>query len=1075
MKKKIITIMFFLILASFSQVLAQFELVKNGTFDVDSDWTKDVDPTSGNNWTITGGVAHHNSIDNTGSVCELSQTIQLLPGNIYQFTADYVGASGRFAIKGDSQILVPYYSYVNSQQIVLNLEPSSSVGAIYISASQVSGNFTLDNVSIVKISGSNERVISGLQALYNFKEGSGAIVEDESGVGSPLDLRIENINTVNWTPSGLTVTSEGRIKSDNVASKVINTSKATNELTFEAWFLPSNMTQRNIYARMMTLSNDSKTERNIGLMHKGTDYQFNLRTNTTSLNGGVAINGSNVQALTHYVFTRDLNSNAKVYINGTLVHEEQITGDFSTWDNGYFLYLGSEVTDGNYWEGTYYLTAIYSRALNEGEVNQNYAFGVDSDNLPFVLSHPGNQVLLSGQTATLSVSAIGTAPLSYQWKRNGGNISGATSSSYTTPSLNISNNGDLYSCLVTSSDGSLESNTAEITVLVPEERITESMIAQYTFREGGGSLINDVSGVGNAVNLVINTPSSVLWTHNGLEVNAAANIFSSNAASKIYDLCTITNELTIEAWIKPLVVNQSAARIVSYSQDASARNFSLSHGSDQYEGRVRTTTTAISGQPTLSPLGAIDGELQHVVYVFRGDAKALIFVNGVEVARVTIGGDLSNWASTYRLAIANELLDSRPWLGTFNYLAIFDRNISSEEVLHNYNIGPFGLSTLSDPSNMVSTVSEVGKVNVSWSDNSSNEDGFILERGVGEPLVWEVLDTLTTDVTNYLDEGVLEGVSYSYRCKAFNSFTNTFTNYSNISSAVTKIKNPSGLVSLADKVGEITLVWLDNSSAETGFNIERGIGNPISYSVVGTVASNIVTYVDNTVSEGVEYSYRISAFNSLITSEYSNVVKIRSKASFISVPTDLRVELHSVSGHPVLTWVDNAFNELGYVIERSFTTVGASFVVIDTVGADITTYTDKTVQDSTSYLYRVKGYNEDLVSEYSGTTFIGVLVDVETKGGIPSEFGLLQNYPNPFNPSTTITFNIPEASNLSIKIYNSIGQELSTLVNKYYSAGSHDVNFTGIDLPSGIYIYSIAATGVSGKQFVASKKLILLK
>ena len=94
---------------------------------------------------------------------------------------------------------------------------------------------------------------------------------------------------------------------------------------------------------------------------------------------------------------------------------------------------------------------------------------------------------------------------------------------------------------------------------------------------------------------------------------------------------------------------------------------------------------------------------------------------------------------------------------------------------------------------------------------------------------------------------------------------------------------------------------------------------------------------------------------------------------------------------------------------------------------------------------------------------------------IPLSFDLSQNYPNPFNPSTTISFSLPEESNVLIKLYNMLGEEVSQIIRNSYSPGTYNINFDASQLTSGMYIYSIVATGNSGKQFVESKKLILLK
>ena len=88
----------------------------------------------------------------------------------------------------------------------------------------------------------------------------------------------------------------------------------------------------------------------------------------------------------------------------------------------------------------------------------------------------------------------------------------------------------------------------------------------------------------------------------------------------------------------------------------------------------------------------------------------------------------------------------------------------------------------------------------------------------------------------------------------------------------------------------------------------------------------------------------------------------------------------------------------------------------------------------------------------------------------PKEYALMQNYPNPFNPTTTIEYSIPENGNVKLKIYNSLGEEVATLVNEYKTVGNLKFNFDASALPSGIYFYRINAN-----NFSSVKKLILLK
>ncbi|MBI1937531.1 MAG: T9SS type A sorting domain-containing protein [Ignavibacteriales bacterium] len=91
-------------------------------------------------------------------------------------------------------------------------------------------------------------------------------------------------------------------------------------------------------------------------------------------------------------------------------------------------------------------------------------------------------------------------------------------------------------------------------------------------------------------------------------------------------------------------------------------------------------------------------------------------------------------------------------------------------------------------------------------------------------------------------------------------------------------------------------------------------------------------------------------------------------------------------------------------------------------------------------------------------------------------YSLSQNYPNPFNPTTKIKYTIPQSSFVSVKIYDLLGREVTTLVNKEQSAGNYEVNFDGSKLSSGIYIYTIRvySPGRAG-NFVDNKKMALVK
>jgi hypothetical protein len=98
------------------------------------------------------------------------------------------------------------------------------------------------------------------------------------------------------------------------------------------------------------------------------------------------------------------------------------------------------------------------------------------------------------------------------------------------------------------------------------------------------------------------------------------------------------------------------------------------------------------------------------------------------------------------------------------------------------------------------------------------------------------------------------------------------------------------------------------------------------------------------------------------------------------------------------------------------------------------------------------------------------VTDVGGNHSNPTVFMLYDNYPNPFNPSTTLRYSISEASFTSIKIYDALGNEVSSLVNETKPAGTYEVEFNASDLSSGIYYYTLNAG-----SFSETKKMILMK
>lgn len=171
-------------------------------------------------------------------------------------------------------------------------------------------------------------------------------------------------------------------------------------------------------------------------------------------------------------------------------------------------------------------------------------------------------------------------------------------------------------------------------------------------------------------------------------------------------------------------------------------------------------------------------------------------------------------------------------------------------------------------------------------------------------------------------------------------------------------------------------------------------------------------------------------------------------------------------GEVALAWsTASEANVERFEIVRDGTTLAQIPAANSATGAHYN-WTDVTVVNGTTYSYELVLVNLDgsrqNIATQSATPTLG--------SGVVTEFALMQNYPNPFNPETSIAFSVPEVSNVELRVFNAIGQEVAVLANGSFSAGNHIVKFSGEGLSSGLYFYTLKAG-----SFSAQHKMLLLK
>lgn len=350
---------------------------------------------------------------------------------------------------------------------------------------------------------------------------------------------------------------------------------------------------------------------------------------------------------------------------------------------------------------------------NSSEASAVFIIGNTSNNQAPIVDAGVNKVGFIGQTISLDGSAS-TDPdgdddflTGEQWTQLAGPsveiIDGTEEVAFfTAHALGV------YRFRLEISDG-VSSGQDEVTVAVVEPaRVSSGLRALYTFQEGSGTQVNDVSDVGTQLDLTINQPSAVTWlAGGGLNVTNSAAIKSSGA-TKIIDACQDSNAISIEAWLQTADDMQSGpARIVSLSSDTLNRNFTLGQDGDRYDVRLRTSATDDNGTPSLAvPAATVKEELTHTVYTRNTNGSASIYINGIPQVVGSVTGEINNWNSTYDLVLVNEATGDRPWLGRLHLVAIYCHALNVDEVAQNRAAGlaPFNTPIDTDQDGVIDVI-----------------------------------------------------------------------------------------------------------------------------------------------------------------------------------------------------------------------------------------------------------------------------------------------------------------------------------------------------------------------------------
>ncbi|MEO1654830.1 MAG: fibronectin type III domain-containing protein, partial [Bacteroidota bacterium] len=274
------------------------------------------------------------------------------------------------------------------------------------------------------------------------------------------------------------------------------------------------------------------------------------------------------------------------------------------------------------------------------------------------------------------------------------------------------------------------------------------------------------------------------------------------------------------------------------------------------------------------------------------------------------------------------------------------------------------------PSNLTAEALATDQIQVSWQDNSPNEDGFILEADLNNSGTFVELATLTPNSTSYLHEGLSPGQIVSYRVRSFigNASSDPTAPVSVATYAVPP--SPQGLAASQITQNSLTLSWEASLFGEV-YSIEQSDNQAGPFSQVGQVAWGNQSLNINGLNPGTTYFFRVLTEYQGLVSLPSNVLAATTQADNLSAPSNLSATPQATD-KILVQWQDNSGEEDAFILEADIQNTG-NFVEIANLGANVTSFLHEGLSYGQTVRYRVKARSGNTDSPYSNqfqtTTF----------------------------------------------------------------------------------------------------------
>jgi hypothetical protein len=311
---------------------------------------------------------------------------------------------------------------------------------------------------------------------------------------------------------------------------------------------------------------------------------------------------------------KDIPCYFKGYVNGVLIDDNcKLDTDWQwNWTNAF-----ADYTSAAFPEGMFY-TLINPRTNPVGADGFPYKVrttltiysGAVTAGPPAITTPPLSQAVAVGQTATFRVAAEGASPLSYQWQKNGVNITGATGASYTTPATILADSGATYRCVVKNSVGTATSSAATLTVVVPSSAIVSDEFNAVTLNTGLWAFINPR----NDATVSVSGTQAVIFVPGGTVHDATSDSGGGLSAPRLMQFVPNTNfevEAKLDSSIganellQGIIVEQDGndyLRFDFYSDGTNTRVFSGVFVNGVFQSTVGRKNTIIGGVPSAAPL-----------------------------------------------------------------------------------------------------------------------------------------------------------------------------------------------------------------------------------------------------------------------------------------------------------------------------------------------------------------------------------------------------------------------------------------------------------------------------------------